>query len=126
MMASHGLRLLVVLGALTTLPSPAASQGAPDTTITAAALEAFAKAHLAVSGLRAQVQAELADPKAKKPEEQAALREKLQVNTRRLIAAQGLTEAEFARMTRRVSTDDVLRKAFEAALARLGDGKPPS
>jgi hypothetical protein len=104
--------------------SPAPAQSA-DSAVSAAALEVFAKAHIAVAALRAQMQAELADPRTKKLPEQLALREKLHVNTLRLLKEHGLTEAEFARLTQRISTDNIMRKDFDALLARLPGGKTP-
>lgn len=87
--------------------------------ITQTAMDSFAAAHLAIAELRGKVQAELAEPRSKKPETQASLREKLQSGTERLLKEHNLTDAEFTRLTRRVSTDDVARKQFEDALARL-------
>ncbi len=94
-----------------------------DSVVSASAMETFVKAHIALTALRSQAQAELAVTSAKKPEVQAALREKLQLDTQRLLKDHGLTDAEFARLTRRVSTDDVARKAFEETLARVSGGK---
>lgn len=96
-----------------------------DSLMSATAMETFVKAHIAVAVLRGQVQAELAETKSKKPEVQATLREKLQVGTQRILKEHGLTDADFVRLTRRVSTDDVVRKAFDEMLARLTGGKGP-
>lgn len=100
---------------------------AADTaTISAAAVDSFAKAFLAVSALRSQLQGELADPSAKKPDRQAALRAKLLEGITAVLRQHGMGQAEFAALTRRVSSDDVLRKSFEEAVARLSAAKGSS
>lgn len=87
--------------------------------ISPALMDSFAAAHAAIGELRGKVQAELAEPRSKKAETQALLREKLQSGTERLLKERNLTDAEFTRLTRRVSTDEVARKQFEEAVARL-------
>ena len=79
-------RLLPLLCSLV-LVSPGAGLHAQsaDSAISAASMETFAKAHIAVSAFRGQVQAELADPKAKKADVQATLRDKLQVGIVRIL-----------------------------------------
>ena len=86
-------------------------------------METCARAHAAIATLRDQVQSELAEPKSKKPEVQAELREKLRSERLRLLKEHGLTEEAFARLTHRVAVDDETRKAFEGALAKLGEKK---
>lgn len=95
------------------------TSGAPS----AAALETFVKAHLAVAAFRGQLQAELAEPKNKKPELQMQLHEKLQAGTKRLLDQHELSATEFSRLTRLVSTNDAVRKDFDAAVARLSGGR---
>ena len=119
-------RLLLMLGLAIFAPLRPGQAQHVDSLVSATAMETFVKAHIAVAVLRGQVQAELADTKAKKPEAQATLREKLQVGTQRILKEHGLTEAEFVRLIRRVSTDDVVRRAFDEALARLTGGKSPA
>ena len=101
---------------------------ADSMTISPSVVDRFAKAFLAVSALRSQVQAELADPAAKKADRQSALRAKLQDGIAAILREHGVSTVEFADLTRRVSTDDVLRKAFDEAVARLsapkGSGAP--
>jgi len=98
---------------------PLASQP-PPSVVDSSQVAAFAAAHLEVSAVRSKAQAELAEPRAKKAEVQASVRERLHQTTDRILKMHNLTEAEFSRLTRQVSTDDALRKRFEAALARLG------
>ena len=116
-------RVAVLCALMVGVPFKSGQAQERDTTISVVAMEAFAKAHIALTALRSQAQAELAATSAKKPEVQAALREKLTVNTPRLLKEHGFTEAEFARLTRRVGTDDELRKRFEETLARVSGGK---
>lgn len=87
--------------------------------ISAAAMDNFVAANAAISEFRGKVQAELAEPRSKKPETQEMLRAKLQDGTERLLKEHHLTDAEYTQMTRRVSTDDVARKQFDEAMARL-------
>ena len=89
------------------------------TPIPAAAMESFAAANIAIADFRGKVQAELAEPRSKKPETQELLREKLQAGTERLLKEHNLTDAEFTRLTKRVSTDEGARKQFDEAMARL-------
>ena len=91
--------------------------------VSASALDAFAAAHVEVAALRGKAQAELAEPRSKKAEVQILVRAKLQDGTLRALKAHNLTEAEFARLTRLVSTDDALRKQFDEAVARLSAGR---
>lgn len=99
----------------------AAQQG--DSVLTPATMESFARAHLAIAALRDRVQAELAEPKSKKPEVQAELREKLRAGRVAILKEHALTDEFFARLTHRVAVDDEARKAFESLLARLSEKK---
>ena len=94
-----------------------------DSAVAPATMESFARAHLAIAALRDKVQAELAEPKSKKPEVQDKLREKLLTERLQLLKEYGLTDDAFARLTHRVAVDEEARKAFEAALARLSEKK---
>ena len=115
---------LLVLGIGTSVAAtPRAHAQGSDSTLGPAAIDALAKAHLAMTALRTQLQAEMAEPKNKKPLLQVELRAKLQTETSRVLKEHGLTTEEFARLTRRVSTDDALRTVFEAALSRLAGAK---
>ncbi len=95
---------------------PAAAAPHPDSV---AAMLPYAKAAVAMNALRERADAEYADPKNKRPEALAELRSKYQVERERLLKAQGLTEATYVALTRRVSGDDAARLAFEAALAKI-------
>lgn len=110
----------LALGSLTPA-GVSAQQG--DSLAAQASMESFARTHAAIAALRDRVQAELAEPKSKKPEVQAELREKLRTERLRLLKEHGLTEDAFTRLTHRVAVDDEARKAFEAALARLAEKK---
>ncbi|HYW31438.1 MAG TPA: hypothetical protein VE869_08035 [Gemmatimonas sp.] len=92
---------------------------APDTVLGTAAFEQFVGAHIAVSVFRDRVHAELADPRNKRPELLLALREKLRTGTQRILQEHKLTEAAFHQLTRRVSSDDAMRTAFDSAVTRL-------
>jgi transketolase len=120
---------LGLLALLTLLLAPAtrsgrlgAQQTPPDTAISARALEVFATTHVAVSALRDRYQAAFAEPRNKKPEVQLELRSKMQGELKELLKVNGLTEEEFARLTRRVASDTAARRSFEEVVARL-EGK---
>jgi hypothetical protein len=115
---------LLSLLALPASPHPASAQAdsaAPAAaTVAADSLVVFVRTHLAVAKLREQAQAELAEPKNKKEEEQLRLREQLRTRVAEALREHGLTPASFDAFTRLVSTDDAVRKAFEAEMARQG------
>ena len=123
-LASLCFRITVLVTLALGVPVSQAPAQQQDSTLSAATIEAFAAAHLAVLTMRGKMQAELADPRAKKAEVQIALREKLQANTDRVLKEHRLTATEFSRLTRRVSTDDVVRKQFDEAVTRLSRGTP--
>jgi len=81
-------------------------------------MSVFVRTHLALQALRDRVQAELAEPKNKKDEEQKALREKLRTERARILKEHAMTEEQFARMTRWVSVNDSARKVFDALVAK--------
>ena len=83
------------------------------------ALEAHARLHLALNGLRDREQVELAEPKNKKPDLQADIRQRYRALRADSLKAHGSTAALFAAMTQRISGDDALRVMFEATLERL-------
>ena len=78
----------------------------------------FARAHVAMNSLRDRADAEYAEPKNKKPEVLAELRGKYHAERERMLKSQGLTEASYSIFVRRISSDDLARSAFEAALAK--------
>ncbi len=84
-----------------------------------AAMMPFARVHAALNTLRERADAQYADPKNKKPEVLAELRAKYHTERALVLKAQGLTEASYSELTRRISGDDAARLAFEAALAKV-------
>jgi hypothetical protein len=96
--------------------TPAVAPAHPDSV---AAMMPFARAHAALTTLRERADAEYAEPKNKKPEVLAELREKYRAERERLLKAQGLAESGYGEFTRRISSDDAARRAFEAALAKV-------
>jgi Skp family chaperone for outer membrane proteins len=97
---------------------PAVSAAVPDSTVQS--IEAFAKLQRAINALRDKEQAELAEPRNKKVEAQAEIREKYRKLRVDSLAAHGYTAAQVSAMTQRLSGDDALRALFEAAMERLG------
>lgn len=96
--------------------APAAG-GIPDSTVRA--VEAYAKLQRAINQLRDKEQAELAEPRNKKVEEQASIREKYRKWRADSLTAHGFSAAQVRTMTQRLSSDDTLRALFEATMERL-------
>ncbi len=112
----------VYLPALPAVQPPAkaaAAAAAPAMDSTTAAIEAFAKLQRAVNQLRDKEQAELAEPRNKKVEEQATIREKYRKLRADSLKAHGYTQAQVTAMTLRISSDDALRVLFETTMERL-------
>ncbi|MDQ8163669.1 MAG: hypothetical protein P3C10_13910 [Gemmatimonadota bacterium] len=126
-LALVGLPLLSASGlAAQAAVPPAAAPAAPVTVPHAdsvAAMMPLARAYSALTTLRERADAEYADPKNKKPEVLAELREKYRKERERILSTQGLTEAAYAAGTRRISGDDGARLAFEAALTKAATAK---
>jgi transketolase len=117
---------LGILALLTLLLAPAtragelrAQQQQSDTAVTPQVLEVFARTHVAVSALRDRYQAEFAEPRNKKPESQLELRARMQGELAELLRSNGLSDADFARLTRRVASDSSIRRVFEQAVIQL-------
>ena len=102
-----------------TPPPASAPVVAPSHPDSVAAMMPFARTHAALNTLRERADAEYAEPKNKKPEVLAELRAKYRAERERVLKAQGLTEASYGELTRRISSDDAARRAFEAALAKV-------
>lgn len=90
-----------------------------DSIVSPQTLEAYAKAHVAINLLRDREQAELAEPRNKKLEPQAEVREKYRTEREKIRAAHGFTMDQYTRITQQISSDDAIRDRFEAAVAKL-------
>lgn len=108
--------LLMAAPAHVAAQKPLAPPAAP---VADTALEAHARLHLALNGLRDREQVELAEPKNKKPEVQAEIRQRYRALRADSLKAHGTTAAQYSAMTQRISGDDALRVIFEATLERL-------
>ncbi len=102
-----------------TPPTTASPVAAAPHADSVAAMMPFARVHAALNTLRERADAQYADPKNKKPEVLAELRAKYHTERALVLKAQGLTEASYGELTRRISGDDAARLAFEAALAKV-------
>lgn len=114
--------LLVGASALAAQPPggrPVAS--AADTTLPE--MEAYVRTHLALNVLRDREQAELAEGRHKKAESQSELRDKYRIDRAKVLAQYGMSAAQFARLTQRVSSNDSVRRVFETTLARMSAAK---
>jgi hypothetical protein len=113
----------VLVAVLMIAPSSATAQkpAAPPAVAVQAdsAIEAHARLHLSLNGLRDREQVELAEPKNKKPDLQADIRQRYRALRADSLKAHGSSAERFAAMTQRISGDDALRAVFEAALERL-------
>ena len=83
-------------------------------------IAAFVKAHAAIASLRDKAQAELAEPKNKKGEEQLRIRDRLREQVAAALRDAGLTQVQYESFTHLVSTNDSVRKVFEEHLAKQG------
>ncbi len=98
---------------------PTVAAAATPSADSVAAMMPFARVHAALTALRERADAEYADPKNKKPEVLSELREKFRGQRAQILKAQGLTETSYGQFTKRISSDDAARLAFEAALAKV-------
>ena len=105
-------------------PSTADAQASAVVTSQPDSMTAFAKAWVAVTEIRDKAHAEMANPRTKKLEDQARLRDQLRKDIAAALKAHGLTQLAFDRLTMLVSSDDSQRKAFEAMVADLTSKKP--
>jgi len=115
---------LVLGSGLVGSPAAAVAQVTSSTQVSADEMATFARAHSAISLLRDKAQAELAEPKNKKDEAMAQVREKLRAQVLQVLKEHQMTEGRFDSLTRLVSADPEQRKAFEAALAQVGKKAP--
>jgi hypothetical protein len=118
-----GLALTLALVGSAARPTRVRAQGADTAATGQEQIIAYARAHVAIARLRDAVNAELADPKNKKDEEQARVREKLRAGIARILEDHGFTRARFEQVTRLVSSDPARRREFDAAVARLAPAK---
>lgn len=116
-----GLALLAALAFPVTVPAQE-----QHSHITQEQLATFAKTYTAIAQRRDQAQAELAQPKNKKPEAQNQLHEKLRQDVAKIIKDHGLTEEQYRRLTYLVSTDPEVRKSFDQILGIAPPAPPPA
>jgi hypothetical protein len=102
------------------------AQAGGGITAQADSMTAFAKAWVAVNEIRDRAHAELANPRNKKVEDQARLREEMRRDIGIALKMHGFTQPRFDQFTVLVSRDDALRKVFDALVAELSAKKPPS
>jgi hypothetical protein len=121
----RGSYLALALMAALALPVASTAQE-QHSHITPEQLATFAKAFSAIAQRRDQAQAELAEPKNKKPEAQDQLHEKLRLDVAKLITDHGLTEEQYRRITYVVSTDAEVRKSFDQLLGIAPPAPPPA
>lgn len=115
-LAAAAVAVLLAVG-----PRTLAAQAAPPDS---ARFAAFVRAHLAIASVRDRIQAELADPRSKKTEDQAALREKLKGAIAEALKQEKITQADFDHFTYLVATDTSARRLFDAEITALTSKKP--
>ncbi|MBK8248917.1 MAG: DUF4168 domain-containing protein [Gemmatimonadetes bacterium] len=118
--------LLLCLTVVTPVLAPSSADAQAGATVTTQpdSMTAFAKAWVAVTEIRDKAHAEMANPRTKKLEDQARMREQLRKDIAAALKAHGLTQQSFDRLTMLVSADDGQRKTFEAMVAELTSKKP--
>jgi hypothetical protein len=82
-------------------------------------IAAFAKLNIAIGQVRDSIQRQLAQPGNKKPEAQKDLQEKLRTDIAEVLHHAGTTAEDYERKTYVVSTDPVVRQAFDSVVAQM-------
>ena len=123
--AFRTLLMLAFIGLAAPRDAAYAQGGAAEigTQVTPEQMTVFARVHSAVEQLRTKAQAELAEPRNKKDENQARIREQLHLQVTAVLKEHGLSQGRFDSLTYLISVDPEQRKAFEAALAQLAATK---
>lgn len=100
----------------------AAAAGAP---LSASDVKALATVHVRLLKLQDSLNAEMAHPRNKKPEEQVRLQEALLRAVETAITSAGLTPAEFTRRRSLLATHEATRTAFDEAVVELQAAAAP-
>ncbi len=124
-MLLHAATALLLVAAAPSSMRAQAQQAQPQASPTTTAamsreeIAAFAKLNISIGQVRDSIQRQLAQPGNKKPEAQKELQEKLRTQVAEALHHAGTTEADFERKTYLVSTDPVVRQAFDSVVAQL-------
>jgi hypothetical protein len=95
------------------------AQGAPPAGLSRDEIAALAKIQVAISTVHDSVNAELAQSRNKKPENQAALHDKMVKQVADVLQKNGMSQAEYEKKTFIVSTVPDARKMFDSVVAKL-------
>ncbi|MCU0616064.1 MAG: hypothetical protein MUD17_03110 [Gemmatimonadaceae bacterium] len=115
------MRPLLLGLALWSWPVALRAQAAP---LAAADVKALATVQVRLFKLQDSLNAEMAHPRNKKPEEQTRLQEALRTAVEATITAAGLTPAEYTRRRALLATHEPTRQAFDEAVVALQGGAP--
>ncbi|MES2523805.1 MAG: hypothetical protein V4617_13955 [Gemmatimonadota bacterium] len=111
-------------GAGDTKAAPAAA-GAAGAAMSEADIRAFAALHVKINALHDSSDAQLAQARNKTLAAQTDLKAKRRKDVAAVIAASGLSDAEYQRRRFLVSTDGETRKVFDVAVAKLTGAPAP-
>lgn len=107
-------------------PRPGASAAATaGTPLSASDVKALATVHVRLLKLQDSLNAEMAHPRNKKPEEQVRLQEALLRAVEATITSAGLTPTEFTRRRSLLATHEATRTAFDEAVVELQAAAAP-
>jgi hypothetical protein len=109
----------VVFAAVIVSPRLGAQGSAPTSTLTKDEIAALAKVQVAISVVHDSVNAEMAQARNKKAENQAALHEKMTQQVADVLKKNGMSEADYERKTFIVSTVPDVRHTFDSVVAKL-------
>jgi hypothetical protein len=116
-------RVTLLLGLLA---APLAAQGTPAAPLSAPDVKALAGVHVRLLHLQDSLNAEMAHPRHKKPEEQVRIQEALRRAVEATVTAAGLTPAEYARRRSLLATHEATRQAFDEAVVALQAAAAPA
>jgi len=109
----------VAFAAVIASPRLGAQGSAPPATISKDEIAALAKIQVAIGVVHDSVNAEMAQARNKKAENQAALHEKMTQQVAEVLKKNGMSEAEYERKTFIVSTVPDVRHTFDSVVAKL-------
>ena len=109
----------VALAAILVSPRLGAQGGAPAPTLSKDEIAALAKVQVAIGIVHDSVNAEMAQARNKKAENQAALHDKMTQQVAEVLKKNGMSEAEYARKTFIISTVPDARHTFDSVVAKL-------
>ena len=114
--------VVAVALAISAVPAPLRAQEPPLPQVGVEQLTAYAKAHVAITAVREEFAAQLADARNKTAEAHEELRTAVKERIALVLQEHGMTDAEHRRITYIISADADQRAAFERILTEIEAG----